>query len=153
MPTGWRPADVAEKYPIEKIQDVYHFEKYSPKFSRGLLGWSWMQMVMLLLLISYLFGNIARIGSPDMFIYGGFVFLSVYAYTELMDRNRHAIIFEGLKNIIGLLIIYKQGDWFGINQQIPYASYFLIGYFITATLITGWFVNRHEKEDKAFSFV
>ena len=151
MPTGWRPVDVAEKYPVEKIQDVYHFEKYSPKFSKGLLAWSWIQMVMLLLLISYLFGNIARIGSPGIFVYGGFVFLSVYAYTELLDRNRLAILFEGLKNIFGLLIIYKQNDWFGIDQKIPYASYFLIGYFISATLITGWFVNLHEKEDKAFS--
>ena len=26
MPTGWRPADVAEKYPVFKINDVYHFE-------------------------------------------------------------------------------------------------------------------------------
>ncbi len=148
MPTGWRPEDVIEKYPVEKIQDVYHFEKYDPKSSKGLMFWSWVQMVILLLLISYLFGSIASIGSPDMFVYGAFVFLSVYAYSELMDRNRYAIIWEGFKNIFGLLIIYKQDDWFGIDQLIPYASYFLITYFILATLITGWFVNRHEKEDR-----
>jgi sterol desaturase/sphingolipid hydroxylase (fatty acid hydroxylase superfamily) len=28
MPLGWRPADVAAKYPVYKIEDVYHFEKY-----------------------------------------------------------------------------------------------------------------------------
>lgn len=147
-PTGYRPADVAEKFPVKKIEDVYHFEKYAPQFSKELLAWSWIQMGILLLLISYLFANIARIGSPDMFIYGAFVFLSVYAYTELMDRSRYAILFEGIKNIFGLLIIYKKDDWFGLNEQIPYANYFLIGYFIAATLITGWFVNRHEREDK-----
>src|SRR5574338_132889 len=147
MPTGWRPADVAEKFPVEKIEDVYHFEKYNPKSSKGLITWSWIQITILLLLISYLFGTIAQIGSPDMFVYGAFVFLSVYAYTELMDRNRYAILWEGFKNIFGILIIYKQDGWFGIDQLIPFASYFLIGYFVLATLITGWFVNRHEKED------
>lgn len=151
MPTGWRPADVIEKYPVEKIEDVYHFEKYNPKSSIGLVIWSWIQMVLLLLLISYLFGNIARIGNPDIFLYGGFVFVSVYAYTELMDRNKYAIAWEGFKNILGILIIYKQGNWFGIDQLIPYASYFLVGYFILATFITGWFVNRHEKEDQQLS--
>lgn len=151
MPTGWRPADVVEKYPVEKIEDVYHFKKYNPKSSKGLIAWSWIQMTVLLLLISYLFGNIAQIGSPDMFIYGVFVFLGVYAYTELMDRNRYAILWEGFKNIFGIFIIYKQDGWFGIDQLMPSASYFLIGYFILATLVTGWFVNRHEKEDGQLS--
>jgi alkylglycerol monooxygenase len=31
MPTGWRPADVAEKYPVYKIEDVYNFEKYATR--------------------------------------------------------------------------------------------------------------------------
>ncbi|HRN58010.1 MAG TPA: sterol desaturase family protein, partial [Agriterribacter sp.] len=26
MPTGWRPADVVEKHPVYKIDDVYHFK-------------------------------------------------------------------------------------------------------------------------------
>lgn len=152
MPTGWRPSDIIEIYPIEKIRDVYHFEKYDPKSSKGLIAWSWIQISFLLLLISYLFGNIARIGSPDMFIYGAFVFLSVYAYTELMDRNRFALYWEGLKNILGILIIYVERDWFGINKLIPHAGYFLIFYFILSTFVTGWFVNRHKKEDRKFSF-
>ena len=27
-PTGWRPENFEEKYPVTKISDVYHFEKY-----------------------------------------------------------------------------------------------------------------------------
>jgi hypothetical protein len=34
MPTGWRPDDVAEKYPVYKINDVYQFEKYNPASCR-----------------------------------------------------------------------------------------------------------------------
>lgn len=151
MPTGWRPADVIDKYPVAKISDVHHFEKYNPKSSKGLVAWSWIQIAVLLLLISYLFGNIAIIGSPGMFLYGAFVFLSVYAFTELMDRNKYAIFWEGFKNIFGILIIYKQGTWFGLDEIIPFASYLLIVYFILATIITGWFVNRHEKEDRQLS--
>jgi hypothetical protein len=85
MPTGWRPADVESKYPVYKIEDVYHFEKYHAKESTLLLVWSWVQLVILLLMVSYLFANIAYIGNPTIFLYGAFVFLFVYAFTELMD--------------------------------------------------------------------
>jgi alkylglycerol monooxygenase len=149
MPTGWRPADVAEKYPVYTIEDVYHFEKYDPRYSKGLLAWSWVQISMVLLLISYLFANLARIGSPDIFIYGGFVFLSVYAFTELMDRNPNAVIWEGFKNTACLAFVLARGDWFGISQLSPVFTYLLAAYFFIATFITGWFVHQLKKEDVA----
>ncbi|MFT3910281.1 MAG: sterol desaturase family protein [Ferruginibacter sp.] len=37
-PTGWRPADVAEKYPVYKIENVYAFEKYDTGFSKLFLA-------------------------------------------------------------------------------------------------------------------
>jgi len=154
MPTGWRPADVIEKYPIDKIDDVYHFEKYNPKASTALNIWSWVQLTMILLFISYLFGNIADINRLDgsyIYLYGGFIFLSVYALTELMDRNPYSIIWEAIKNIFGIAFIYKQSDWFGSSATFPYINYILAIYFILATVITTWFVYVHREEDKQLS--
>jgi len=150
-PTGYRPEDVIEKYPVYKIEDVFHFDKYAPKASKALQVWTWIQMVMVLLLISYLFGNIATINKMDdsyIYIYGAFIFLSVYAYTELMDRSVFAIFWELIKNITGIVIIYLQGDWFGANDLIPGLHIALTAYFIVATLLSGWFVYIHYKEDR-----
>jgi alkylglycerol monooxygenase len=150
-PTGYRPADVAEKYPAFKIEDVYHFDKYAPKASSALQAWSWTQIVFTLLFISYLFGNIATINKIDgsfIYLYAVFVFLTVYAYTELMDRSSYAIFWEGLKNIYALGIIYFYGDWFGASQFIPWINYALIAYFITAIIVSAWFVYLHYKEDR-----
>jgi alkylglycerol monooxygenase len=33
MPTGWRPEGFEEKYPVDKIENVYNFEKYNPTHS------------------------------------------------------------------------------------------------------------------------
>jgi sterol desaturase/sphingolipid hydroxylase (fatty acid hydroxylase superfamily) len=140
MPTGWRPADVIEKYPVHKIDDPYHFEKYAPKASLLMQVWIWVQFLFTFALVSYFFANIASIGSPNIFIYGGFIFLIVFAYTELMDRNPYALLYETLKNIIGLLIIYQMGDWFGINTKLPWATAAIAAYFILSTLITAYFV-------------
>lgn len=148
MPTGWRPADVEEKYPVFKIDNPYDFEKYNPKYSKGMLVWSLTQMVLLLGFISYLFGNIAEIGSPGMFIYGAFVFLFVYAYTELMDRNENTLLWESLKSIMGIALIYYLGDWFGANQFIPWMNYVLITYFIISIAVVGYFVLVEFKSDE-----
>jgi sterol desaturase/sphingolipid hydroxylase (fatty acid hydroxylase superfamily) len=139
MPLGWRPIDVAEKYPVYKIEDVYHFEKYDPKATPSILAWSWAQMIMVLLFISYLFGNIANIGTPDMFIYGAFVFLCVYSYTELLDLNPYAYLWEMIKNAFGMYLLITTGDWFGLQSFIPGTQYFLMGYFILSTIVVWWF--------------
>jgi sterol desaturase/sphingolipid hydroxylase (fatty acid hydroxylase superfamily) len=148
MPTGWRPEDVSHEHPVRKIGDVYHFEKYAPKSSRALLLWTWVQLVMLLLLISYLFGNIAAIGKPDMFIYGLFVFLMVYAFTDLMDRNPAAIVSETMKCGLGLYLVWSRGDWFGISTRFPHAGQAIVVYLLVSLLMTGYFVLRHRREDR-----
>ncbi|MFN4147110.1 MAG: sterol desaturase family protein [Runella sp.] len=140
MPTGWRPADVAERYPVAKIEDPYHFEKYAPPASGFLLVWTWIQFLFTFALINYFFLYIAKIGTPYIFIYGGFIFLCVFAYTELMDRNPYALAWESLKNVVGLCLIFYNG-WFGLDEIAPWAVYALGGYFIISTLVVGWFVG------------
>ncbi len=136
MPTGWRPAEVVELYPVKKIENVYNFEKYSPAVSSRMIVWTWIQFLFTFSLIVYFFDKIAKIGSPAIFGYGAFIFLSVYAYTELMDRNPRAIWYEAIKNAIGLLVIFYTGDWFGISNYYPWAVYAIAAYFVVSTAVT-----------------
>lgn len=145
-PTGWRPADVVQKYPVPKINDIYHFEKYDPKASTALHVWCWVQLVALLLFISYFFGNIASIGKPEIFIYGGYIFVFVYAITELMDRHSGAIFWEGIKTAFGFYALYQFG-WFGALNKYSWAAIFLNGYFLISFVATAWFVSKHYRED------
>jgi alkylglycerol monooxygenase len=139
MPTGWRPADVAEKYPVQKINDVYNMQKFDTKASTSLL------------FISYLFGNIASINALNayyIYIYGLFIFLAVYAYTDLMDRNKYAIVWEVIKNSLGIAILLQTGDWFGAAALSPVLKYIVGAYFLLSTMVTLWFVMKHAKEDE-----
>lgn len=148
--TGYRPADVEEKYPVYKIEDVYHFEKYETRTSPALNTWSWVQLMMILFFLSYFFGHIALINSLNasyIFLYGGFVFLSVYSLTELMDRNPYAIGWELLRSGMGIGMLVMQRDWFGANGYTNIISYVLAVYFLISILVTAWFVYKHYKED------
>jgi alkylglycerol monooxygenase len=150
MPTGWRPADVAEKYPVYKIEDVYAFEKYETKASPTFISWIWIQITLLLLFLSYFFAHIAEIGSPGIFIYGGFVFLFVYAFTELMDRNPHAWLWELLKGSFGVGWILYTGDWFGSNKYFAYFHLIFIAYFLLSVAAAFYFSFMEEKWKFAF---
>ena len=149
-PTGYRPPDVAEKYPVYKIDDVYQFDKYDTLTSPAFNAWSWVQLVMILLFTSYLFGNIAVINSLNeyyIFWYGGFLFLSVYSLTDLMDRSAYAIVWETLRCGLGLYFIYSQDDWFGASGFLSITKYIIGGYFLLSILISSAFYLKHRKED------
>jgi sterol desaturase/sphingolipid hydroxylase (fatty acid hydroxylase superfamily) len=150
-PTGYRPADVIERYPVSKIENVYNFEKYEPVSSPALRAWAWVQLFIMLLFTSYLFGQIASIKSLNpsyIFWYGGFLFISVYSLTDLMDRNSTAVIAEGIRLLLGGAFLINQHDWFGINHFWQPAWYFIGAYLLLSFIITAWFVWKHYREDQ-----
>lgn len=141
MPTGWRPEDVKERYPVQSISDVYHFEKYDTKASTALITWSWIQMFFNYFLLIYFFAYIGVIGSPGIFLYGAFIFASIYAYTELMDRNRYAFVFEVLKSAFGLYLIWQAGgDWFGARANAgAWYVYIVAAYCLLSAAVAAFF--------------
>ncbi len=145
-PTGYRPEDVATKYPVHKIDDVYNFEKYTTRTSKSFLTWIWIQLLILLLFISYLFRNIASIGSPGMFVYGAFIFVYVYALTDLMDRSPYAWVWEGVKLLFGFSIIVYNGDWFGVSSYSITIKYVLCIYFFCSFALSLLFTFSKDQE-------
>jgi sterol desaturase/sphingolipid hydroxylase (fatty acid hydroxylase superfamily) len=142
MPLGWRPADVAEQYPVYKIEDVYHFEKYNTPASKSMQVYLWAQLIFVLLLVSYMFANVAMIkglGISNLFLYGGFIFLQVYALTEFMDRGKYAWVLEAVKNMVCISMIVQSGEWFGSNAISPLIAPVLIAYFVMSSFAVYYF--------------
>ena len=139
-PTGWRPADMIEQYPIHnKITDPYNFEKYNPLTTNALIIWTWIQFLSTFGLLLFFYGNIAKIGVSNMFVYGAFLMLSIYAYSELMDRNPNAIWWELIKNIFGFALIFQMGNWFGSNHNI---TLLVVAHLIISMVGTAYFVLK-----------
>ena len=135
-PTGWRPTDVQEKYPEFKINDVYDFKKYGSKRSPFYIFWIWFQITIIFLVTAYLLANIASIGTPNMFFYGGFIFICVYALTDFMDGNPSFVFWESLKAGYGIAIILLLGNEFGFGSLFFNVNTIAICYFILSLLIT-----------------
>ncbi len=151
-PTGYRPADMEERFPVHKIENVYAFEKYETPASPLFKAWCWIQMAGILLLISYLFGNIAAIKQLDtsfIYWYGAFIFVAVYALTDMMDRNRSALLWQALYAGLGLAFLFWQRDWFGASRLFQPVVPILGSWFVLSLGISSWFSWKHYREDQS----
>ena len=93
-------------------------------------------------MVFHLLYKIADIGSPGIFIYGAFLFLMVYSYTTLMDRDPNALWLEGIKSAIGLGVIYGTGSWFLLEDVFVGGTVLVGGYQVLSFLVVGWFVSK-----------
>jgi len=122
MPTGWRPEDVQKSYPIAITEDPKSQKKYNPIVPKGLKSWSWVQLIISNLLMYHMLTNIGALSGSSIILYVTFLFLSIFAYTSLMDNDFISLIAEFAKFGLGTYIIISHGDWFGLNDIIPMAT-------------------------------
>jgi hypothetical protein len=147
-PTGWRPENFEEKYPVTKIADVYSFNKYGTQHSKILMYWSTIQMFVTLGLVSYLYLSIAQMELQNIFIYGTFIFISVYSYTELMDTNNYSLFWETVRLAFGIGIIIYLGNWFNIDTNIPFGTLIISSYLVLSWGVNFYFVSSGFKSEK-----
>jgi len=135
MPTGWRPSDVENKYPVVSIHESENYEKYYPGIPLKLQVWSWVQYLFTFASMMYLINNLDKLLISEALFYGAFLFLSIYSFTSLMDLKSYAWIIETIKSFLGILFIIKYGDWFLISTYSNYALGMLQFYFIISVLV------------------
>jgi sterol desaturase/sphingolipid hydroxylase (fatty acid hydroxylase superfamily) len=141
MPTGWRPADVAERYPVSGVDDVYTYEKYDTRLSYPLLIWSWIQLSITFVLMLYLFNRIGDLSFTAILLYGLYLFAAVFSFTTLMDKSSWALVPEVIKSVLGLVLLWWQNDWFGLSELSIYAVYAVAAYLVISPLVVGYFIK------------
>ena len=143
MPTGWRPADVKQKFPVHTIEDVYNFTKYKTPVSKTMAWYAIFQLLVSTGLMMYMFYSFSSISSNGLLLYGAFIFLSIYGFTAMMDRAMYAPVIEIIRSLTGLVFIVYTGDWFGISEVVLFGKEFLLLYFV-ATFMATYYFSRFE---------
>lgn len=139
MPTGWRPADVAAQYEEYAIQDVYNFKKYQSRQASGLQFWSAIQLTINMILMMFLFSQFGKYPLQILLLGAAFIFVSTFAFTSLMDRSIIAFIAEVIKLILGSLILYQLGSWFGLDEYMYNGTIVFVIYIVLSFLMTVYY--------------
>ncbi len=146
MPTGWRPNDVKEEYPIQIITDPYNREKYKTESSLALKLWSWLQLTATLTLMYYMLVSFGDLDFIQIIYYSIFLAISIFAYTSLMDRHIISLYAEVIKVIFGVYLIIQESGWFGIDTIFNGATYIVLVYMIISLLISFYFQLIERKD-------
>lgn len=146
-PTGWRPEGFEERYPINKIEDVFAFPKYKPRLTKGELFWSVSHLFVVMFFLLDLFARLGSLSFMHVLVYGMYVFLTIYALTDLMDRHKWNFIIEIIRIMAAASIFYWQGDWFG-HGILP----FIVLYHVLSFLASVWVHRRLVQNDALIIF-
>ena len=141
MPTGWRPLDVQERFPIEYTVHAEDQVKYRTSSHPLLLGFAWVQLLVALIGMMHLFGQIGDLSFRWALYYGATILVSIYAYTSAMDVSRESIWVESIKFLMLLWGSLQLSSWFGIPAE------YVLSYGFASLLYTAWvvpFIRRRE---------
>ena len=154
MPTGWRPKDMDEKYPVFylKSNDVYDFEKYNPSYSKLFQIWSQINLTVMFILMGFLFFNIKNLQVNNAyFYYGLFLLYSIFSYTTLMDKKLLGLVTESIKLGLVAYIVWVTKDWFGLNKFINNGHLWVLSFFIINLFFSVYFYFlEFKKRDNNF---
>ncbi|MGY6520202.1 MAG: sterol desaturase family protein [Mongoliitalea sp.] len=145
MPTGWRPADVAEKYPWAYWKNAFEQVKYDSKPSKALQTWSWIQLIVSFAMVFHVLIAFVSFQYLEVMLYASFMMVSIFAYTSLMDKSKIAIPAEIIRFAMGIGLIYWNGGWFGLQEIIPGAT-LIIGVYMAISLVMTFFILSKERK-------
>lgn len=143
MPTGWRPQDRLIADPISYDEDPFAQIKYETPASLKFHIWVWLQLVVHIALMLYLFLNIEDIGATYSLLYGVFLVAGVGAYTSLMDRSAWTYFFISIQIVLAVFFVITLGGWFGLSVSI---TSLVAIYLAISLLMTIYFMKSEHLE-------
>ena len=146
MPTGYRPRDVVEKYPVDKIDDVHNFDKYSPPTNKLVTSWVLFQWLSTNVLVFFFLSNFSKFTTQQSLIFGGIIFLSIFSYSAVMDGFKWAYKLEIIRNILCLFLFITPSQFEFYSVNLIYVFFFAVIYFsigAVSSIVLNW--NLKEK--------
>jgi len=149
QPTGWRPQDVAKKWPRKSIESVHLQEKYQTNLSKNERRWAifhWLGTTLLLMVFLAVFADLTPL---YRLAYGALIFISIFGYTAVMDRNSWGISFEWGRTLLGISTLLLL-EYFSIfsNQNSGVLGYYSTVYFALSLLLLFGFINQPKADEQ-----
>lgn len=137
MPTGWRPADVAKRFPRPIVENVFEQQKYAPQYAlkhKLIAIFHFISLNSFILLFLTSFGDL-HISSKVA--YGILITTTIFGFTSIMDGHKWAFVFEITRCLIGVLFMlhpFQRRVW----EVDFYFAFGTTAYFFLGICATLW---------------
>ncbi len=146
--TGWRPADVAERFPEEKLP-MSEFEKYDPKLSKAVKKYSVFQHAVMLAITVFLLLNIETLQGIHVLVLALTVITSSIQNGIVLSGSKLALALEGPRLLVFPLLWFAVGlsDLALIYGAVSFVSLMLL----VSVIRSGYERNRYYTDIKQSS--
>ena len=137
MPTGWRPADVAERFPRPFVKNVYQQQKYTPTYTLKHKIIAVFHFIGINFFITLFLTSFGDLHISSQVAFGILIITAIFGFTSIMDGYKWAFGFEITRALFGLFVMihpFQRRVW-----EVEYA--FALGtavYFFICLCATLW---------------
>jgi sterol desaturase/sphingolipid hydroxylase (fatty acid hydroxylase superfamily) len=144
---GWRPADVAARFPKPAYDPRRDFVKYDPPVSVSLSLYGFVQFVALLAANSHFLALLPKESTGWNVVYFLFILVSLVCLGGVLESRREFIMLEAVRLTATALGVLAAGTWFGgVRDARILVS---IGIFAVISLGWLWLASRTRQETAA----
>jgi len=149
MPTGWRPVDVTDAYPIKYIEDIHGFERYDTKPSIFFQYYAILQLVAILGLFILMLRGYTQLSHVELIFFSVYLGTTIYGYSDLFDLKYSGYVIELIRSCFGLWFLTLLNHWSGLQAVLdPFKG--LIALYLMLTLLGSMYIVAVEfKKTKA----
>jgi len=138
MPTGWRPKDVADRFPRPMVENVFEQTKYAPTYSTKHKLIALFHFISITLISGYFLSHFGDLTYESQVAFGVLIITAIFGFTSLMDGYRWALFFEMGRGLIGLVILLLSSNsvlW-EVNFNVMAVLFLYFIFSIAASLWT-----------------
>ena len=136
MPTGWRPEDVENKFPIT-TRPVDNSLKYMPFYSSQWKLIAVFHFISHVIMLLFFLTNFETLETSFRLSLGGVLLISIFGFTSLMDFYKWAPNFEIIRGAIGVVFFLIPYHQF-LQQKFPLITLYFVVYFFVTIGIGFW---------------
>lgn len=137
-PPGWRPADVAERFPKPAF-DIQR-ERFQPPLSRGLTVYGLVQFALLLGMAVQFLDLAKHLPAATLVGYAVFLVLSLAALGALTEGRRLGVGLELARLLATAAVPLITGGWFGVSALDARVVAVLVAIPAISALVLAWLV-------------
>ncbi|KLD63386.1 sterol desaturase family protein [Dyella japonica] len=135
-PPGWRPVDVAERFPKPAF-DIQR-ERFLPPLTRGYMIYSLVQFALLLGMAVQFLDLAKRLPAASLIGYAVFLVLSLAALGALTEGRRAGVALELTRLLATAAVPLLTGGWFGVPQLPAAFVATLVAVPAISALVLAW---------------
>ena len=133
-PTGWRPTDVAKRFPRPIVEQVHQLQKYKPEESNYRKAWALFQLLSVTGILLFFLAQFGRLSIELRFVLGGIVCISIFSYTSILDRLSWSYRFEVFRLLSCALVLFWPEHWSYLSLEAPIFTVYILSYLCLSFL-------------------